>query len=265
MLNNDPKRMTTVRSDKLEFANGRGNRLAAILDRPAGSEPLAYGIFAHCFTCNKNYKGIRHVCHALAQQGVAVLRFDFTGLGESGGDFSETGFSSNVEDIIAAASFLGRDYSSPHLLIGHSLGGAAALAAAPRIASIKAVVTIAAPSSPAHVADHLASHREQLEKTGEAIIRIGEVDYLIKKHLVDDLSAYPLDELMAGMDRALLVLHSPLDKTVGIQHASSIFSMAHHPKSFVSLDRADHLLTSEADASYAGAVIAAWAKPYLAP
>jgi len=254
-----------VHSVKLEFSNNRGDRLAAILDQPARGETLAYGIFAHCFTCNKNYKGIRHICRALAQRGIAMLRFDFTGLGESGGDFSATNFSSNIEDIVAAAAFLEQDYSPPGLLIGHSLGGTAMLVAAQRIISSKAVVTIASPGSPRHVADHLVIHREQLERTGEATIHIGEIDYRIRKHFLDDLESYDADKMMSGLASALLVLHSPLDKTVSIEHASRIFSTARHPKSFISLDQADHLLTREADACYAGAVISAWARHYLIP
>jgi len=254
-----------VRSVKLEFSNKRGDRLAAILDRPARGETLAYGIFSHCFTCNKNYKGIRHICRALAQQGVAVLRFDFTGLGESGGDFSATNFSSNIEDIVAAAAFLEQDYSPPGLLIGHSLGGTAMLVAAQRIATTKAVVTIASPGSPGHVADHLVVHREQLEKTGEATIHIGEMAYRIRKHFLEDLESYDADKMISGLDCALLILHSPLDKTVSIEHAGRIFSAARHPKSFISLAQADHLLTREPDAQYAGAVIFAWARHYLIP
>lgn len=252
-----------MRAQKIHFRNARGIRLAGELDVPADGAPVAWALFAHCFTCNKNYKFIRHICRTLAAQGVAVLRFDFTGLGESGGDFASSNFTSNIEDILAAARCLEERYAAPALLIGHSLGGTAMLAAAPRLATVQAVATINAPFEPGHILDHLGDERERIEREGEAQVSIGGQRYRLTRQLLEDLRAYRMRETIRELKAALLILHSPHDGTVPIAHAGLIFEAAHHSKSFVALDRADHLLSREDDARYAGQVIAAWAARYV--
>jgi putative redox protein len=252
-----------LHTKKITFENSKGQRLAALLDLPVDDAPVAFALFAHCFTCSKDYKGVARVSRALAAEGVAVLRFDFTGLGQSQGDFADTTFSSNVEDLVAAASFMERELEPPSVLIGHSLGGAAVLQAASRIPSARAVATIGAPSSTNHLAAMLRSSAEDIESTGEAEVSIGGRSFRIRREMVEDLSAVTMEAATASLGRALLVLHSPVDDTVGIEHATAIFRSAKHPKSFVSLDTADHLLTGPADARYVGAVIAGWSRRYL--
>lgn len=248
---------------KLFFEGTEGNRLAARLDTPEHEKPAAYAIFAHCFTCTKNIKAAANISRALTRRGIAVLRFDFTGLGESEGDFADTNFSSNVEDLIAAADYLESIDAAPRMLIGHSLGGAAVLQAALRIPSAKAVVTIGAPSSPDHLAHHLVSIEDRIERRGEAEIRIEGRPFRIKRQFLEDLRKTRMEAAVKALDRALLILHSPLDAVVGVDNAGKIFAAARHPKSYVSLDRADHLLSDRRDSDYAGAVIAAWASRYL--
>ena len=252
--------MSTAR---VSFRNRGGQRLAALLDRPAEGEPTAYALFAHCFTCSKDYKAVSRVSRAIAAEGVAVLRFDFTGLGESEGEFSSTTFSSNLDDLVAAAEFLTREFGPPVLLIGHSLGGAAVLKAASRIASARAVATIAAPSSPAHLLRHLRPAIAEIERRGEAMIELGGRPFAIRRELLDDLSQSSLRDAIGNLERPLLIFHSPADSVVGIDNASEIFVAARHPKSFVSLDSADHLLSNSQDAAFVGAVIAAWSRRYL--
>jgi putative redox protein len=252
-----------MRTRRISFENQSGQQLAAVLDLPVDDEPVAYALFAHCFTCSKDFKGVARVSRGLAAEGVAVLRFDFTGLGESQGEFSETTFSSNVDDVVAAADFMARELEAPTILVGHSLGGAAVLRAAARVDSATAVVTIGAPSSTDHLASMLRSSAADIEARGEAEVAIGGRAFRIRKEFVDDLSAVNMEASIADLGRALLVLHSPRDRTVGIEHATAIFRAAKHPKSFVSLDTANHLLTDAEDARYAGAVIAGWARRYL--
>jgi uncharacterized OsmC-like protein/pimeloyl-ACP methyl ester carboxylesterase len=252
-----------MRFIKTTFQNADGAQLAARLDLPTGGEPVACALFAHCFTCNKNLIAVRRISEALTAQGIAVLRFDFTGLGESEGDFSDTSFSSNVEDLVAAAGFLREHYEAPQLLIGHSLGGAAVLMAATRITECRAVVTIGAPSAPDHVKKLLTCSIEEIEERGEAEVSIAGRSFRIKKQFLDDLDAVETEARVVALGRPLLVLHSPIDKVVGVENASQIFVAARHPKSFVSLDQADHMLSRERDARFAGSVIAAWALPQL--
>ncbi|MDQ2694769.1 MAG: bifunctional alpha/beta hydrolase/OsmC family protein [Pseudomonadota bacterium] len=252
-----------MQSKSLSFQNPAGQRLAARLDLPADGRPLAYALFAHCFTCSKNLKAAANVCRSLAGAGFAVLRFDFTGLGESGGDFADTNFSSNVADLLAAAQRLAADYQAPRLLVGHSLGGAAVLQAAARIPSALAVATIGAPAEPSHVLRLLHSHREAIERDGEAEVELAGRTFRIKKQFLDDLAGQRMDEVLKNLNRALLIFHAPLDDTVGIDNAGRLFQAARHPKSFVSLDRADHLLTREEDSRYVGEVLAAWAGRYI--
>ncbi|MDH3197174.1 MAG: alpha/beta fold hydrolase [Candidatus Krumholzibacteria bacterium] len=252
-----------MNAERLTFTNAQGLRLAAVLELPPDDAPAAYALFAHCFTCSKNVKAATHVARALAARGIATLRFDFAGLGESEGDFADTNLSSNVDDLVDAARFLEHEYDAPAILIGHSLGGAAVLQAAARIPSARAVATIGAPSEPAHVT-HLFSHaRPELEASGEVAVTLAGRSFVIKKQLVDDLEAARMRETVAGLGRALLVLHAPEDAVVGIDNAARIFAAAAHPKGFVSLDGADHLLSREADSRYAAEVIAAWASRFL--
>jgi alpha-beta hydrolase superfamily lysophospholipase len=248
---------------RLFFKSTTGASLAARLDSPEESKPTAYGLFAHCFTCNKNYKAIAHISRAMAEAGIAVLRFDFTGLGESEGDFADTNFSSNVADLIAAAEFLKSEFEAPKILIGHSLGGAAVLQAAARVPSSTGVVTIAAPSETAHLARVLAGARPALEAKGEAEITIEGRTFTIRKQFLDDLERTHVQETIRNLNRALLIFHSPQDQTVDINNAAQIFQAAQHPKSFISLDGADHLLSNPRDSLYVGSLIAAWARRYV--
>jgi putative redox protein len=250
-----------MRSEKIEFAGAAGQALAARLDRPDGSA-RAFALFAHCFTCDKGSKAAVRISRALADLGVAVLRFDFTGLGESEGELG--GFSSDVRDLVAAARHMETLGEGPALLIGHSLGGAAALAAAADIPSATAVATIGAPGDPAHVLKLLGDGLATIETEGAAEVKIGGRPFTITRAFVEDARLQDLPGRVARLGRALLVLHSPVDAIVGIENASQIFLGARHPKSFVSLDKADHLLTRGEDADYAAAVIAAWAGRYIA-
>jgi putative redox protein len=252
-----------MRFKKIEFKNTDGQVLSARLDLPVAGKPAAYALFAHCFTCSKNIKAIAHITRALNREGIAVMRFDFTGLGESEGDFADTNFSSNVEDLIDAANFLQAHYQAPDILIGHSFGGAAVLQAARHIPSSRAVVTIAAPADPRHVTETLGSATRIIQSRGEAEVSLAGRTFKLKKQFLDDLQLVNMKDVLTKLDRALLVLHSPIDETVGIDNAAQIFQAARHPKSFISLDQADHLLTDQADSLYAGAVIAAWAGKYI--
>jgi uncharacterized OsmC-like protein/alpha/beta superfamily hydrolase len=252
--------MTGVR---LQFTGSGGNRLSALLDLPADSRPQAFALFAHCFTCSKNLKSVNYISRALTRERVAVLRFDFTGLGESEGDFADTNFSTNIEDLVAAADFLAAEYEAPKILIGHSLGGAAVLKAAGQIPSSTAVAVIGAPSDPAHVMRHFEKHRETISREGEAHIAIEGRPFRIKKQFLDDLGESQLEKAVRNLKKALLIFHSPMDNTVGIDNAARIFQYARHPKSFISLDQADHLLMNAVDARYVGAMIASWVRKYL--
>ena len=247
----------------ISFPNDHGDQLAARLSLPPDGRPVAYALFAHCFTCNRNLNAVRRISQEMSDHGLAVLQFDFTGLGDSEGDFSETSFSSNVDDLVSAASYLEAHYEAPQVLIGHSLGGAAVLKAAGSIPSCKAVVTIGAPADPEHVTHLIADARETIEQTGQATVSLAGRSFLIKKQFLDDLEETRMEENIRGLRRALLVCHSPIDQTVGIDNAARIFQAALHPKSFLSLDKADHLLSNEADAFYVGRAAAAWATRYL--
>jgi uncharacterized OsmC-like protein/pimeloyl-ACP methyl ester carboxylesterase len=249
----------SARSEKARFPGAQGVELDARLDLPAG-RPAAYALFAHCFTCDKTSAGASRISRELAANGIAVLRFDFTGLGGSDGEFENTSFSSNIEDLVHAAAFLRDQHRAPSLLIGHSLGGTAALAAAPRIPELRAVATLNAPADPEHVARLLAGSRQELEQRGEAEVQIGPRRFTIKRQFLDDLAHHELE--LGALGRALLVLHAPTDEIVGIENAQQIFEAARHPKSFVALDRAGHLLARRDDAIYAARVIAAWASRY---
>jgi putative redox protein len=244
------------------FPGHSGGTLAGRLDLPAG--PIrAYALLAHCFTCSKDLRAARSIAGELALAGIAVLRFDFTGLGASDGAFGDTDFSSNVDDLVLAADFLRTHHAAPTVLVGHSLGGAAVLAAAHRIPEARAVVTIGAPADVGHVLHHLGTSLDAIEATGSADVAIAGRTFRIARSFVEDARGQRLDTLIGDLKRALLVLHSPIDGTVGIENASRIFAAAKHPKSFVTLDDADHLLTRPRDAAYAARVVAAWDDRYL--
>ena len=248
---------------KVTFTNTEGQILSGRLELPADQHPHNFVLFAHCFTCNKNLGAVRNISRGLTSQGFGVLRFDFTGLGESEGDFADTNFSGNVEDLIAASDFLAQEYQAPSLLVGHSLGGAAAIFAAAKIESIKAVATIGAPSNPKHVTHLLKSGLDEIETNGKAVVNLSGRDFTIKKQFLDDLETKSLPDVAKNLNKALLVMHSPQDTTVGIKNAEEIYVSARHPKSFVTLDGADHLLMKKEDSVYAGKVIAGWSSRYV--
>jgi len=250
-----------VRVERVTFLGSEGQKLAARLDAP-DEEPVAYALFAHCFTCGKDVFAASRIAQRLTEHRIAVLRFDFTGIGASEGDFANTNFSSNVADLIAAAAHLRQAYKPPALLIGHSLGGAAVLAAASEVPESKAVVTIAAPSDPGHVAGLFGDRLPEIEARGEAEVLLAGRPFKIKRQFLIDAAEHNLTSQVARLRQALLVMHSSRDATVDIANATRIFTAAKHPKSFVSLDRADHLLSAKPDAVYAANVIAAWAEPY---
>jgi putative redox protein len=238
--------------------------LAARLDLP-DSLPIAFALFAHCFTCSKDIFAASRISEALTEQGIAVLRFDFTGLGSSEGEFANTNFSSNIDDLIAAADYLRQHHQAPKILVGHSLGGTAVLVAAGRIAEAVAVSTINSPCDPAHVRHLFKESIPEIEDAGEAEVDIGGRTFRIQKHFLEDADEQNMRQAIAGLGKALLVFHAPNDELVDIDHARQIFEAARHPKSFISLDNADHLLRRKADAAYVGSVLAAWASRYIGP
>ena len=251
-----------MRTERLEFPNAKGEKLSALLDLPLG-KPAAFALFAHCFTCGKDNLAAKRIAERLAMCGIGVLRFDFTGLGTSEGNFADTHFSSNIDDLVAAADYLRKTHGAPAILIGHSLGGAAVLAAAHRIAEARAVVTIAAPCDPAHVTGLFKDQVDKIREQGEVEVSLAGRPFRIKREFLDDISEQRITERVANLRKALLIFHSPTDDTVSIDNASRIFLAAKHPKSFVSLAGADHLLSKKSDAIYVANVIAAWAERYL--
>lgn len=251
-----------MRTERFDFPNTQGHQLTGLLESP-DAEPAAYALFAHCFTCSKESRAARRIAEGLAARGIAVLRFDFTGLGASEGDFANTDFSSNVADLVAAADHLRQTRRAPALLIGHSLGGAAVLAAARHVPEADAVATIGAPSDPTHVTGLFGDHLDEIRAHGAGEVILGGRRFRIRREFLDDASEHNLLGGLATLGKALLVLHSPVDQVVGIDNASRIFQAAKHPKSFVSLDDADHLLARRRDAAYTADVIATWAGRYL--
>lgn len=251
-----------MRTQRLDFANTKGEKLAALIDLPLG-KPAAFALFAHCFTCGKDNLAAKRISERLAMCGIGVLRFDFTGLGMSEGEFANTHFSSNVDDLVAAADHLRKTHGAPAILIGHSLGGAAMLAAAHRISDARAVATIAAPSDPAHVTDLFKEHIDKIREQGEVEVALAGRPFRIKREFLDDVAEQSINDHIRNLHKALLVFHSPTDDTVSIDNASRIFITAKHPKSFVSLAGADHLLSKRDDAVYVANVIAAWVERYL--
>lgn len=253
-----------MNSKKIKFKNKDGVELSAIIDYPANQHPHSFALFAHCFTCSKNFNVVNNISKSLTRNGIAVMRFDFTGLGQSEGEFSDSTFSSNIDDLVAAASFLDKNHEAPSLLVGHSLGGAAVIFAANEIESVKAVATIAAPSSPDHVTNLLVGEIDEIKEQGEANVSIGGREFKIKKKFLEDIEKKKMDSVLDKYkDKALLILHSPQDNIVGIKNAEDIYKSASHPKSFISLDGADHLLSEEKDSLYTGEVISSWIKRYI--
>lgn len=249
-------------SDRVEFPGSLGHSLAGRVDLP-NVAPSAWAVFAHCFTCSKDSKAAAYVAQALADEGYGVLRFDFTGLGGSGGDFANTHFSSNVDDLVAAADWLRAHHGAPTLLIGHSLGGAAVLAAANRIADARAVAILGAPFNPAHVTHQFGASLAAIEADGQAQVDLGGRPFTIRRSFLDDVNSQAQVQRIRELRRPLLILHAPGDTVVDMDNARRIFESALHPKSFVALDGADHLLTLAADARFAARVIAAWASRYV--
>ena len=254
------------RSERFSIPNADGHDLAARLDLPEAGTPVAYALVAHCFTCSKDLQAVRRIAEALTERGIGVLAVDFTGLGRSEGAFEDTTFSTTLDDLVCAAEHLAETREAPQLLIGHSLGGAAVLAVADRIPSARAIATIAAPCDPAHVRHLFVEHEDTLAEAGEAVVDIGGRPFKVRQQFLTDLDSHDtMRERIRALDRALLVFHAPQDRTVGIDQARHIFEAARHPKSFVSLDGADHLLSDADDARYVADVLAAWAGRYLCP
>ncbi|MEM9856289.1 MAG: bifunctional alpha/beta hydrolase/OsmC family protein [Bacteroidota bacterium] len=252
-----------MNSKKISFNNGAGEPLSANLEMPLMGRPTAYAVFAHCFTCSKNLSAVINISRSLTQSNIAVLRFDFTGLGNSSGDFSDTNFSSNIEDLHAAYDFLRENYEAPSIIIGHSLGGSAVLAAAGGMPHIKSVVTIGSPSDPLHVKHLLAEGLDEIKKKGQTTVSIGGRPFKMKKQFLDDLAKNDLKAILGSLGKSLLILHSPQDEIVAIENARKIYEGAMHPKSFVTLDGADHLLSNKEDSLYVGQIIASWATRYI--
>lgn len=252
-----------MKVQKLSFKNDQGDELSARLDMPIDGAPVATALFAHCFTCSKNLNAVKHISNTLAMNGIAVLRFDFTGLGESEGEWADTNFTTNVEDLVKAAEFLEQELIAPSLLIGHSLGGAAVLLAAHQIESVQAVVTIAAPADPVHVTKLFKDKEQEIAENGIVDVELEGRPFKIKKQFLDDIHGINMQKHIKELHKPLLILHAPGDNTVGIENAAAIYNAAMHPKSFISLAGADHLLTDKKDSTYVGDVIATWVKRYV--
>lgn len=254
----------SAKRQKVEFTNAAGVKLSGVLEAPVEA-PRAYALFAHCFTCSKDIPAASRICQTLAAKGIATLRFDFAGIGASDGAFEDTNFSTNVDDLESAADFMREKYAAPSIIIGHSLGGAAVLWAAHKVPEAKAVVTIAAPSTPDHVRHHFEKHEDEINAEGKADVLLGGRPFVVKKHFIDDIEAQHLeqDKMIGSLRKALLVFHSPMDDTVSINQAAIIYNAAKHPKSFISLEKADHLLTKREDAQYVADAIVAWVTRYL--
>lgn len=248
---------------RFEFPGSQGHNLSARLDMPENGEPLAYALFAHCFTCGKDLQPVNRIAAKLNRDGIAVLRFDFTGIGRSDGEFENTNFSSNVDDLLAAADHMRKELKAPSLIIGHSLGGTAVLAAAGKIPEVKAVVTIGAPSNTTNVIKQFECDVDTIEAEGEAEVKLAGRPFKIKKQFIDDIKGQKIEDAIKALKKPLLVCHSPVDDTVAIEHAGEIYGFARHPKSFLSLDKADHLLFSKGSAEYVARNIAAWASAYV--
>jgi uncharacterized OsmC-like protein/alpha/beta superfamily hydrolase len=254
-----------MNNKKVSFKNRYGETLEGVMDLPFTESIYAYAVFAHCFTCGKNLFAASQISRSLALKGIAVLRFDFTGVGESEGAFEDTNFTTNVTDIEDAAKYLEENYEAPSLAIGHSLGGAAVLFSAQKIPSIEAIVTIAAPSSPDHIVHLFRNSKEEINKEGQATMMIGGREVTIKKQFIEDVKSLSMQDLLRDLHKPILIMHSPSDSVVAINNAAEIYTSANHPKSFVSIDGADHLVKKQKDAEYVSSIIASWATRYLEP
>lgn len=252
-----------MKNKKLEIKNKKGLKLQAYLELPANQKPSYYAVFAHCFTCNSTFSAVKNISRALTNHGFGVVRFDFTGLGRSEGEFAKSHFSANVDDLIAVNHYLKDNYEAPSLLVGHSLGGAAVIVAASKLDNIKAVATIGAPATVKHVT-HLFSHGvEEVKLKGEIEVNIGGRPFKINQEFIEDFGKTNLPEITKNLRKPLLIMHTPFDQIVGIENAHKLYHNAHHPKSFVSLDQADHLLSKTRDSEYAGNMIGAWVERYF--
>ena len=261
MVGKEDRVMT--KSIKFTFPNQQGERLSAVLEMPA-DHAVGFAILAHCFACSKDILAAARIARALVHDHIAVLRFDFTGLGKSEGDFAQTNFTTNVMDVVCAANYLRNNYQAPRLLVGHSLGGAAVIKAAAYMEEVQAIATIGAPSDPAHVSQHFAQHVDEIEKKGGAKVLLAGIERTITKQFLEDLKQQDLIAILRNRRKlALLICHSPIDNVVNIEHAAALYLAAHHPKSFISLDDTDHLVTRKEDAEYLSSIIGAWAKRYI--
>ena len=260
---NSPSNRMTMKSKKVTFENAEGHKLSARIELPVDERPHAFALFSHCFTCSKSLTAVRQITRALAMSGFGTLSFDFTGLGDSEGEFEATNFSTNISDLVAAAQFLEVNYEAPSLLVGHSLGGTAIMHASELIPSARAVVTVGSPYQPKHVAHLFTGSLEDMERDGQAEVSIGGRPFCIQRQFVQDIESKDSATVVKGLGKAFLIFHSPQDRVVGIDNAADMYAVAKHPKSFVSLDGADHLLMNKADAEYVGEVIASWTKRYI--
>ena len=251
--------------NNVKFNNHQGHELTGSLELPDFGNPIAYVLMAHCFACTHKTKAGTYIARALVKEGFGVLRFDFSGLGQSSGEFGDTNFSTNVDDLVAAASFLRDNYDAPEILVGHSLGGTAVIEASKRIPECMAVSTIGSPADPEHVTHLIKDQMQCIIETGQANVELAGRELIIKKQFIDDLKAQEVERTLHNLNRAILIFHSPWDEIVTIEHAQLLYSKALHPKSFVSLDNANHMLTNRNDAEYVGSVLAAWAAKYLQP
>tara|TARA_R110002049_G_scaffold202300_2_gene372804 strand:+ start:1441 stop:2631 length:1191 start_codon:yes stop_codon:yes gene_type:complete len=252
-----------MRSEKVSFKNQQGEMISALIDWPLTKSPKATAIFAHCFTCNKNLTAVKNISRGLTESGIAVLRFDFTGLGQSEGEFEHTNFDTNINDIELASAYLSNLIEPPKLLIGHSLGGTAVLHTVHKIKSIKGVVTIGSPFNPSHVTHLFESKIDEIKEKGRAKVNIGGRSFTVNEELINTLKKEDSDLLIKNLNKALLILHSPQDTIVEVANAEKIYKAAHHPKSFISMDGADHLLSNKKDSAYVGDVIGSWIKRYI--
>lgn len=252
-----------MRSQKVTFSNSEGQKLSGIIDFPLIGQPKCFAIFAHCFTCSKNLKAVDNISSALTLTGVAVLRFDFTGLGQSDGEFADTNFSSNLSDLKSAYDFLSEQYESPKMMIGHSLGGAAVLHISGQLDAVQAVITIGAPADPEHVKHLFSDGGKEIDAKGEAEVNIGGRPFVLRKQFLEDIGQRDSSQVIKELGKALLIVHSPQDMIVEIANAAEIYDAAMHPKSFITLDGADHLMTNAEDSTYVGSIISPWAKRYV--
>lgn len=252
-----------MKREKITFENSKGITLSGVIELPENSSPKAFAIFSHCFTCNKNLINVKYISEALSEKRIAVLRFDFTGLGDSKGDFAKTDFSSNIDDLLRAAEFLKENYDAPKLLVGHSLGGAASIIAAGQLDSVNALSLLGTPSTLDHIGRLFKNKLDEINLFGSAMIDVAGRDIEIGKGFVDDLPNYNIRKSLNKLNKPLLILHSPQDEMVNIEHATQIFMAAQHPKSFIALDGIDHLIKNIKDARYVGSLIGEWAMRYL--